>query len=261
MGQRITRAKAQDQGGSHPVSGAVRGGSPGTRLRRPRRPLPRLQRGLPGDRPRHRSRPSRPDRRGDPAHPAGPRPHAGGRRGGRAAGADAPHRGPPHRPGLGERRAGHARRAGSRGLGRGADRRGSSAGARAPGHRGGSGSLPDPRRDQRRAHLRPRRAATPTGGRSSPSTTSSSASTPRRSSPSTGPSRSPSSTARRWPWRPSTVSRTGWPAITPTTRPAPTCCAGWAAAQESRAAYDQAIELAGNTAETAYLTRRRDELG
>jgi RNA polymerase sigma-70 factor (ECF subfamily) len=30
--------------------------------------------------------------------------------------------------------------------------------------------------------------------------------------------------------------------------------------QESREAYDRAIELAGNTAETAYLTRRRDEL-
>jgi RNA polymerase sigma-70 factor, ECF subfamily len=30
---------------------------------------------------------------------------------------------------------------------------------------------------------------------------------------------------------------------------------------ESRAAYDRAIELAGNTAETAYLTRRRDQLG
>ena len=30
--------------------------------------------------------------------------------------------------------------------------------------------------------------------------------------------------------------------------------------QESRAAYDKAIDLAGNTAETAYLTRRRDEL-
>jgi RNA polymerase sigma-70 factor (ECF subfamily) len=29
---------------------------------------------------------------------------------------------------------------------------------------------------------------------------------------------------------------------------------------QSRAAYDRAIELAGNTAETAYLTRRRDEL-
>ncbi|MEV0268617.1 RNA polymerase sigma factor [Hamadaea sp. NPDC050747] len=30
--------------------------------------------------------------------------------------------------------------------------------------------------------------------------------------------------------------------------------------QESRAAYDRAIELAGNTAETAYLARRRDQL-
>jgi RNA polymerase sigma-70 factor (ECF subfamily) len=31
--------------------------------------------------------------------------------------------------------------------------------------------------------------------------------------------------------------------------------------QQSREAYDRAIELAGNTAETAYLTRRRDQLG
>jgi RNA polymerase sigma-70 factor (ECF subfamily) len=31
--------------------------------------------------------------------------------------------------------------------------------------------------------------------------------------------------------------------------------------RESRAAYDTAISLAGNTAETAYLTRRRDQLG
>ena len=31
--------------------------------------------------------------------------------------------------------------------------------------------------------------------------------------------------------------------------------------QESRAAYDKAIELPGNTAQTAYLTRRRDQLG
>jgi RNA polymerase sigma-70 factor (ECF subfamily) len=30
--------------------------------------------------------------------------------------------------------------------------------------------------------------------------------------------------------------------------------------QQSRAAYDQAIKLAGNTAETAYLIRRRDQL-
>jgi RNA polymerase sigma-70 factor (ECF subfamily) len=31
--------------------------------------------------------------------------------------------------------------------------------------------------------------------------------------------------------------------------------------RQSREAYDRAIELAGNTAETAYLTRRRNELG
>jgi predicted RNA polymerase sigma factor len=31
--------------------------------------------------------------------------------------------------------------------------------------------------------------------------------------------------------------------------------------QQSRAAYDQAIEPAGNTAESAYLTRRHDQLG
>ena len=31
--------------------------------------------------------------------------------------------------------------------------------------------------------------------------------------------------------------------------------------EEARAAYDRAVELAGNTAETAYLTRRRDRLG
>jgi RNA polymerase sigma-70 factor (ECF subfamily) len=31
--------------------------------------------------------------------------------------------------------------------------------------------------------------------------------------------------------------------------------------QKSRAAYGKAIELAGSTAETAYLTRRRDQLG
>jgi predicted RNA polymerase sigma factor len=34
-----------------------------------------------------------------------------------------------------------------------------------------------------------------------------------------------------------------------------------APSQKSRAAYDKAIELAGNTAETACLTRRRDQLG
>jgi RNA polymerase sigma-70 factor (ECF subfamily) len=74
--------------------------------------------------------------------------------------------------------------------------------------------------------------ATPTGRRSSPSTTNSSALTPCRSSPSIEPSRSPSSTARRWHWRPSTASRTSWPAITLTTRPAPTCYADSAAVRK-----------------------------
>jgi|SRR5262245_4059420 len=67
--------------------------------------------------------------------------------------------------------------------------------------------------------------------RSSRSTTSWSASTPRRSCGSTGRSRSPSSTARRL-----------------------------GQSEESRAAYDRAIGLAGNTAETAYLIRRRNQL-
>ena len=66
------------------------------------------------------------------------------------------------------------------------------------------------------------------------STTSSSASTRRRSSCSTGPSRSPSSTARTWHWQPLTVSTTRWPATTPTTRLAPTCCAGLAAVTSPR---------------------------
>lgn len=60
---------------------------------------------------------------------------------------------------------------------------------------------------------------------------------------------------------PAAVDRlvTSRPAVTPTTRPAPTCRVGRAAVR-SRAAYDRAIEPAGNTAETAKLTRRRDRL-
>ena len=77
---------------------------------------------------------------------------------------------------------------------------------------------------------RPVRSATPTGRRSSPSTTSSLAWTRRPSSPSTGPSPSPSLTAPRCPWRPSTAWLARWPVITPTMRPAPTCCADWAGA-------------------------------
>ena len=68
-------------------------------------------------------------------------------------------------------------------------------------------------------------------------------------------------TARKWHWRPSTVSRdelAGYQAYH-ATRADPLRRLG--RSQNSRAAYDKAIELAGNTAETAYLTRRRDQLG
>jgi hypothetical protein len=74
----------------------------------------------------------------------------------------------------------------------------------------------------------PATSATPTGRRSSRSTTSSWSSTARRSSGSTGRSRSPSSTAPRWRWPRSTACRSR--ATTSSTPPAPSCCAGWAAA-------------------------------
>jgi len=51
------------------------------------------------------------------------------------------------------------------------------------------------------------------------------------------------------------------PPPAPRARPRDHRAASGYAREESRAAYDKAIELAGNTAETAYLTRRRDQLG
>ena len=103
--------------------------------------------------------------------------------------------------------------------------------------------------------------APPTGRRSSPSTTSSPASTPRRSSRSTGPSRSPNSMGRRW--RLAAVDRledelSGYHLYHATRAD---LLRRLGRNQKSREAYDQAIELAGNTAEIAYLTRRRDQLG
>lgn len=55
MGQRITRARAKIR--AHPVSSTLRGGPPGSSLRGAHRALPRLQRGVPGDRGRHRTSP------------------------------------------------------------------------------------------------------------------------------------------------------------------------------------------------------------
>ena len=67
---------------------------------------------------------SRADARGDPADPRGPAAAAGRRRGGRAARAHAAHRRAPAGAHATRRRAGPARRAGPRPLGRRTDRRG-----------------------------------------------------------------------------------------------------------------------------------------
>ena len=141
------------------------------------------------------------------------------------------------------------------------DRRGPRPGPRAPGASAAGAARVATRSSPRSTPSTPTSAtsATPTGRRSSHSTTSWSASTPPRSCGSTERSRSPSSTARRSRWPRLTVCR--WRTTTPSTPPRPTCCAGWAAARSRAAAYDRAIELAGNTAETAYLIRRRDQLG
>ena len=109
---------------------------------------------------------------------------------------------------------------------------------------------------ERGAHLR-RTYATPTGPRSSPSTTSSPASTRhhRRAERAVALA---SSTGPRWRWRWSTGwTWGGYHAYTP---PAPTCYAG-SPLGGCRAAYEKAIELAGNTAEVGVLARRRDQLG
>ena len=86
------------------------------------------------------------------------------------------------------------------------------------------------------------------------------ASTHRRSSRSTGRSRSPSSTGPRWRWR-STDSAATWPATTPTTPPAPTCCAGSAGRRRPARRTTGPSSWPATPAEIAYLTRRRDQLG
>ena len=120
-------------------------------------------------------------------------------------------------------------RAGTGGLGHGADRRGSSAGTRAPGQRSGSGALPDPRCDQRRAHL------------GSPSTRHRLVAGRRPLRP-TRPHRpladrrpQPGHRDRRARWRRGSTgdhrpSRGQAGRLSRRSmRPAPTCCAGWAA--------------------------------
>ena len=60
---------------------------------------------------------------------------------------------------------------------------------------------------------------------------------------------------------PPTVSRTSWPADHAYHATRADLLRLLGRSQNSRTAYGKAIELAGNTTETAYLTRRRDQLG
>ena len=144
----------------------------------------------------------------------------------------------------------------------GADRRGARAGPPADRRRRrGSGTRRAATRSwppSTRCTPRPGTYATPTGPRSSPSTTSSPPSTPHRSSRSTGPSRSPSSTGRRWRW-PSSTGWT-WPRYHAYHATRADLLRRLGRTADARAAYERAIELATNTAEIAYLTRRRDQL-
>ena len=96
--------------------------------------------------------------------------------------------------------------------------------------RRGSGSLPDPRRDQRRAHLRPRRprhrlvaGRRPLRPAGPPRPLAD-----RRPQPGHRGRRARRPGGGAGGRRP---ARGRWPATTPTTPPAPTCCAGWAAAR------------------------------
>ena len=100
MGRRITRAKSKIKVARIPYRvpspRICPPGSPG-----PGGPLPDLQRGLPRLGSAAGARPQRPDPRGDPADPAATGAAAVGRGGGRTAGADAAHRGPPAGAGVG----------------------------------------------------------------------------------------------------------------------------------------------------------------
>ena len=152
-------------------------------------------------------------------------------------------------------------RAGPRGLGRRADRGGASARARAPGCRSRARSLPAARGDQRRAHRRARRprhrlvaGRRPLRPAGAPRPLAD-----RRPQPRHRGRRARGSGVPRW--RSSTDlgdALDGYHAFHATRAD---LLRRLGRRAESRAAYDRAIALAGNTAEIAYLSRRRDELG
>ena len=138
-----------------------------------------------------------------------------------------------------------------------ADRRGAGPGPAVPAPQP-AGARTRSRRRSTPSTATPPRRPTPTGGRSSPSTTSSWSSRPARSWSCTGRSRWPRCPARPpgSPW--STAST--WPATICSTRSAPTCSGGWAGRPRRRTRTARRIALAGNAAERDFLRRRRAEL-
>ena len=148
-------------------------------------------------------------------------------------------------PGFGERRTGRPRRAGPRGL---------DAALIAEGHRWCASAWPPGWLRVATGSSPPIAPCTPPPGRTQdtdwstgrrPLRRSSSASTPRRSSPQPGHRGRPSLTAARSTGGRSAALRTSCRLSRLPCDSAPTCCAGWAASQKSRAAYDKAIELCG----------------
>ena len=177
MAQRLVRAKKKISAAKIPYRVSRRRRATRPARRRAGRRLPRLQRGLLGDE-RRLAGACRPQRRGDPPRPAGRRADA---RRGRGASACSPCSCSASRvaAGAGRRRriARPACRPGPQSVGSRADRRGSGprAGVPAAQH---ARAVPDPGGDQRRAQRRADGRRTPTGARSSPSTTNSSPSSP-----------------------------------------------------------------------------------
>ena len=72
---------------------------------------------------------------------------------------------------------------------------------------------------------------------------------------STGPRRWRSGTVpqRGWPW---STRSTAWPATRGGTRPARSCCTGWAGPRQARAAYRQALALGMNEPQAGHLRGR-----
>ncbi len=148
-------------------------------------------------------------------------------------------------------------RAGPRRLGPRADRRGPRPGPRVPRDQPAR-PLPDPRRDQRRAHRRPlgRGHRLVAGGRALRPADPARPVADRRAQPRGRGRGAGRPGGRPRPGRPAAARR----ATTPGTPPAPTCSAGSAGAPRRRRRTTPRIAATQNSAERAYLSRKRGEL-